>query len=242
MKGNILDYNFQESKGIISGTDGKRYTFENSEWRCNTSPIINQLVDFDIDEQNAKNIYLDKTSVNVDEIKNDLNVTKNNKIQNKFGFIVSILLAICLFVSVAKINMGYSDFFIEFSVINTNLGFIALIGTIMSAFLFYSGGKQLLTKISIIIVSVIILLSLKEIYLDAYNYVYTMDTIANKKIENLLKNKDIIKKMGITDIPMNNKSFIDRFTQIVNFGIILLISILILYISSGFKKGYKEIK
>ena len=32
--------------------------------------------------------------------------------------------------------------------------------------------------------------------------------------------------MGITDIPMNNKSFIDRFTQIVNFGIILLISIL----------------
>ena len=69
MKGNILDYNFQESKGIISGTDGKRYTFENSEWRCNTSPIINQLVDFDIDEQNAKNIYLDKTSVNVDEIK-----------------------------------------------------------------------------------------------------------------------------------------------------------------------------
>ena len=61
MKGNILDYNFQESKGIISGTDGKRYTFENSEWRCNTSPIINQLVDFDIDEQNAKNIYLDKT-------------------------------------------------------------------------------------------------------------------------------------------------------------------------------------
>ncbi len=85
-------------------------------------------------------------------------------------------------------------------------------------------------------------MSLKEIYLDAYNYVYTMDTIANKKIENLLKNKDIIKKMGITDIPMNNKSFIDRFTQIVNFGIILLISILILYISSGFKKGYKEIK
>ena len=200
MKGKILDYNFQESRGIISADDGNRYSFENSQWKGTQSPKVNQIVDFEIDGQNAKDIYLDKTTMSFDgvkdklgdinaqekvnEVKDKLNVIKNNGIQNKFGFIVSILLAICLFVSVAKINMGYSDFFIEFSVINTNLGFIALIGTIVSAFLFYSGGKQLLTKISIIIVSVIILLSLKEIYLDAYNYVYTMDTIANKKIEN----------------------------------------------------------
>jgi hypothetical protein len=28
MKGKILDYNIQESKGIISGDDGQRYSFE----------------------------------------------------------------------------------------------------------------------------------------------------------------------------------------------------------------------
>ncbi len=29
MKGKILDYNIQESKGIISGDDEQRYSFEN---------------------------------------------------------------------------------------------------------------------------------------------------------------------------------------------------------------------
>ena len=29
MKGKILDYNIQESKGVISGDDGQRYSFEN---------------------------------------------------------------------------------------------------------------------------------------------------------------------------------------------------------------------
>ena len=31
MKGKVLDYNIQESKGIISGDDGQRYSFESSE-------------------------------------------------------------------------------------------------------------------------------------------------------------------------------------------------------------------
>ena len=29
MKGKILDYNIQESKGVISRYDGQRYSFEN---------------------------------------------------------------------------------------------------------------------------------------------------------------------------------------------------------------------
>lgn len=58
MKGKILDYNFQESKGIISGEDGNRYTFENSQWKGSVNPKANQVVDFDFDGQNAKDIYL----------------------------------------------------------------------------------------------------------------------------------------------------------------------------------------
>ncbi|MCT7444189.1 hypothetical protein [Aliarcobacter cryaerophilus] len=230
MKGKILDYNFQESKGIISGEDGNRYTFENSQWKGSVNPKANQVVDFDFDGQNAKDIYLDKAPMNFDgvkdklgdinaqekvnEVKDKLNVIKKNGIQNKFGFIISIILAICLFISVASLSIGFGSF-VEFSVIDSDLGFIALIGTIISAFLFYSGGKQIFTKISIIVVSVVILLFLKDIYIAA---------------------SDMVSLFG-----GRNKSIIDGFAEMLHFSIILLITATVLYIISGFKKGYKEI-
>ena len=230
MKGKILDYNFEESKGIISGEDGNRYTFENSQWKGSVNPKANQVVDFDFDGQNAKDIYLDKAPMNFDgvkdklgdinaqekvnEVKDKLNVIKKNGIQNKFGFIISIILAICLFISVASLSIGFGSF-VEFSVIDSDLGFIALIGTIISAFLFYSGGKQIFTKISIIVVSVVILLFLKDIYIAA---------------------SDMVSLFG-----GRNKSIIDGFAEMLHFSIILLITATVLYIISGFKKGYKEI-
>ena len=57
MKGKILDYNIQDSKGIISGDDGQRYNFVNKDWKGSELPKVNQVVDFEIDEQNAKSIY-----------------------------------------------------------------------------------------------------------------------------------------------------------------------------------------
>lgn len=64
MKGKILDYNFQESKGLISGDDGNRYSFENAQWKADSSPKVNQTVDFVIDGDTAKDIYLVKTQIN----------------------------------------------------------------------------------------------------------------------------------------------------------------------------------
>ena len=230
MKGKILDYNFQESRGIISADDGNRYSFENSQWKGTQSPKVNQIVDFEIDGQNAKDIYLDKTTMSFDgvkdklgdinaqekvnEVKYKLNVIKNNGIQNKFGFIISIVLAICLFISVASLSIGFGSF-VEFSVIDSDLGFIALIGTIISSFLFYSGGKQIFTKISIIVVSVVILLFLKDIYVAV---------------------SDMVSLFG-----GRNKSIIDGFAEMLHLSIILLITTTVLYIISGFKRGYKEI-
>ncbi|MCT7488567.1 DUF996 domain-containing protein [Aliarcobacter cryaerophilus] len=63
MKGKILDYNIQESKGIISGDDGQRYSFSNSEWKSSESPKANQNVDFEIDGNEAKAIYLVKSQI-----------------------------------------------------------------------------------------------------------------------------------------------------------------------------------
>lgn len=230
MKGKILDYNFQESRGIISANDGHRYSFENSQWKGTQSPKVNQIVDFEIDGQNAKDIYLDKSTMNFDGVKDKLveinaqekvnkvkyklNIIKNNGIQNKFGFIISITLAICLFISVASLSIGFGSF-VEFSVIDSDLGFIALIGTIISAFLFYSGGKQIFTKISIIVVLIVILLFLKDIYIAV---------------------SDMVSLFG-----GRNKTIIDGFAEMLHLSIILLITTTVLYIISGFKRGYKEI-
>ena len=63
MKGKILDYNIQESKGIISGDDGQRYSFENKDWKASELPKVNQIVDFEIDEEYAKKIYIIEISV-----------------------------------------------------------------------------------------------------------------------------------------------------------------------------------
>lgn len=41
MKGKILDYSVQESKGIISAENGKRYNFTNIEWKSTESPSVN---------------------------------------------------------------------------------------------------------------------------------------------------------------------------------------------------------
>ena len=57
MKGKILDYNIQESKGIISGDDGQRYNFVNKDWKGSELPKIDQLVDFETEENQAKSIY-----------------------------------------------------------------------------------------------------------------------------------------------------------------------------------------
>ena len=62
MKGKILDYNIQESKGVISGDDGQRYSFENKDWKASELPKVNQIVDFEVDELNAFEIYLVKQS------------------------------------------------------------------------------------------------------------------------------------------------------------------------------------
>ena len=62
MKGKILDFNIQNSSGVISGDDGSRYNFSSSEWKSDKSPTANQIVDFTIDGENATGIYLDRNT------------------------------------------------------------------------------------------------------------------------------------------------------------------------------------
>jgi TM2 domain-containing membrane protein YozV len=62
MKGQILDYSSQTNSGTISGSDGKRYYFSGPEWKVNTYPARGMLVDFEVEGNQAKGVYLDVTS------------------------------------------------------------------------------------------------------------------------------------------------------------------------------------
>ncbi len=67
MKGKILDYNIQKSSGVISGNDENRYSFSTEEWKNNKSPEVGQVVDFEIDGKEAKDIYLEIESSTISE-------------------------------------------------------------------------------------------------------------------------------------------------------------------------------
>src|SRR5574344_958327 len=60
MKGKILDYNIQESKGVISGDDGQRYSFENKDWKSSELPKVDQIIDFTTNGTSANEIYVVK--------------------------------------------------------------------------------------------------------------------------------------------------------------------------------------
>jgi len=57
MKGNILSFDEATNRGKISGEDGKRYDFVRMDWKSQNTPTLNLEVDFDIQENNAKEIY-----------------------------------------------------------------------------------------------------------------------------------------------------------------------------------------
>lgn len=59
MRGKILDYNLQESSGIISAENGERYSFSNRDWKSSTiSPSKELEVDFTVEETKALEVYV----------------------------------------------------------------------------------------------------------------------------------------------------------------------------------------
>ena len=63
MHGVILDFNKDTDKGLISGSDEKRYTFTSKDWKSNkTGPNEGIKVDFEETEKRAENIYCTNSS------------------------------------------------------------------------------------------------------------------------------------------------------------------------------------
>jgi len=81
MKGKILDYNPQESRGLISADDGNRYYFINSEWKSDKAPKIGRTVDFEIDGENAVRVYAESTIIadmDIESKLSDIGLNKEN--------------------------------------------------------------------------------------------------------------------------------------------------------------------
>ena len=57
-KGSILDFKVQSNSGIISGDDGRRYSFAGAEWRDANFPVRGSRVDFEVREGKAVSIYI----------------------------------------------------------------------------------------------------------------------------------------------------------------------------------------
>ena len=58
VKGQILDFSVQENTGVISGEDDKRYQFIGADWKGDRSPARGMTIDFDIEGEHAKEVYL----------------------------------------------------------------------------------------------------------------------------------------------------------------------------------------
>lgn len=62
MKGRILDFSVQSGQGVIAGDDGKRYQFQGSDWKANSTPTAGTYVDFEAQDHLATGIYVVATA------------------------------------------------------------------------------------------------------------------------------------------------------------------------------------
>ncbi len=58
MQGQILDYSVQENSGVITGSDGARYSFSGADWKGDRPPARGMTVDFDPEGSHAKSVFL----------------------------------------------------------------------------------------------------------------------------------------------------------------------------------------
>ena len=152
MKGKILDYNIQESKGVISGDDGQRYSFENKDWKASELPKVNQIVDFEIDEEYAKKIYILQSESTL-KYKGGISIS----FENKIGIGICVFLILTYFIIPIR-NIIVSDGWFghkigsQYSLINHDFGIFALIATIICGYLFFTEAKKAFIEINTAIV------------------------------------------------------------------------------------------
>ena len=57
MRGQILGVDRRTGEGLVSGDDGRRYTFRPDDWAHRGEPAVGAYVDFDADQNQARSIF-----------------------------------------------------------------------------------------------------------------------------------------------------------------------------------------
>jgi len=57
MRGQILGVDRRTGEGLVSGDDGRRYTFRPDDWAHQGEPSVGAYVDFDADQNQARSIF-----------------------------------------------------------------------------------------------------------------------------------------------------------------------------------------
>lgn len=228
MKGKILDYSIQESAGVISGDNGERYEFKNTDWKSNKAPAAGQHVDFEAEDKTAKGIYLENISpqIDIDSLKAKFANVQNSEIvgnllskkdeilksgmQNKFGFILAIITLFALFLPAIKIPYGGN-----LSAIDNGSGKLVFVLLIVLASLYYMGAKHIFIKV---LTGIIVTIAFFQFY-DLFS--------------ELNQGNDMMNTFGGRH---NNANFF----ELLHVGVFVLIPLTALLAYAGFKKKYIE--
>jgi hypothetical protein len=85
MKGRLLDFSIDSDKGVISGDDGNRYIFSSTNWKDKKKfPEKGLRVDFEIDGENATNIYFSFEESQSNLVSQNKTRASSKKITQKF--------------------------------------------------------------------------------------------------------------------------------------------------------------
>jgi len=57
MEGKVLGFDSNVNEGAINGKEGTRYAFSKNEWRGSVEPVMDMLVDFEVEGDKAVRIY-----------------------------------------------------------------------------------------------------------------------------------------------------------------------------------------
>lgn len=85
MKGTLLEFNTHLNEGVISGDDGRRYSFFDSEWKDHIAPVRGQHVDFAINDLNqAVAIYLVADSQSFGSSVNNIRTSHQKQVEESY--------------------------------------------------------------------------------------------------------------------------------------------------------------
>lgn len=67
MNGSVLSFDIQSSEGVISATDGNRYTFSTAQWQSNDQhPKAGMEVDFQVEDGKATGVFAVKKGLDLE--------------------------------------------------------------------------------------------------------------------------------------------------------------------------------